>query len=195
MFGGSNTRMFAIKCLMRDYPLLFLSVSGGTIIFFLAYSVKIIEGPIFVVSQDQYQVFTPFANCVWYVIITMTTVGYGDYYPGTTLGKFIAVVIAFIGAIFTSLAIITLQQNLNLNDIEMRTVEFFERLGGKEYMKSEASTLFKYSFKYLLARNRYLKALKNPSATQEAKELQRKKLERTVYERIIFKKGFKKTIQ
>ena len=36
-------------------------------------------------------------NALWWSIVTITTVGYGDYYPVTTLGRITAVVVMFAG--------------------------------------------------------------------------------------------------
>lgn len=41
----------------------------------------------------------------WWTVVTMTTVGYGDYYPRTWLGYIVAVVIMIAGLMFTSLPI------------------------------------------------------------------------------------------
>ena len=39
---------------------------------------------------------------IWFAFVTMTTVGYGDKYPISTLGRFLAVVIMFCGISFTA---------------------------------------------------------------------------------------------
>ena len=36
-------------------------------------------------------------RALWWAMATLTTVGYGDAYPVTPLGKFLAGVVAFIG--------------------------------------------------------------------------------------------------
>eukprot|EP00927_Polykrikos_kofoidii_P030417 TRINITY_DN26159_c0_g1_i2.p1 TRINITY_DN26159_c0_g1~~TRINITY_DN26159_c0_g1_i2.p1 ORF type:complete len:896 (+),score=97.92 TRINITY_DN26159_c0_g1_i2:50-2737(+) len=57
---------------------------------------------------------TPFRSipyAIWWVLVTMTTVGYGDYYPTTTLGKFIGVACFYVGIIFLALPISVLGTN------------------------------------------------------------------------------------
>jgi voltage-gated potassium channel len=36
-------------------------------------------------------------EALWWTIVTMTTVGYGDYVPTTTSGRLLAVVLMFLG--------------------------------------------------------------------------------------------------
>ncbi len=44
-----------------------------------------------------------FGSC-WFAIITMFTVGYGDYYTISLFGRFFAVIIALLGIMATNLA-------------------------------------------------------------------------------------------
>jgi hypothetical protein len=47
-------------------------------------------------------------NGMWCMIITMTTVGYGDYYPTTHTGRFIGVLGCFWGTFLISLMVVSL---------------------------------------------------------------------------------------
>jgi len=47
-------------------------------------------------------------NAFWCTYITMTTVGYGDIYPDSTMGKVICVFMCFWGNFLISLIIVTL---------------------------------------------------------------------------------------
>jgi voltage-gated potassium channel Kch len=73
---------------------------------------RIVEGPAFSVSKSMRDAnidFNIFQNCIWCVLVTMTTVGYGDYYPSTNLGRLIIIITAIIGNIIISLIIVSMQ--------------------------------------------------------------------------------------
>ena len=71
--------------------LLIVMVFGGFIVIYLE------TGPI---TEKE----TPF----WWAIVTMTTVGYGDFYPATPEGRFFAVIIMFAGISLVSLLTATI---------------------------------------------------------------------------------------
>jgi potassium intermediate/small conductance calcium-activated channel subfamily N protein 2 len=50
---------------------------------------------------------------MWNVLITMTTVGYGDFYPKSHLGRMIGIIVAFWGVFYVSLFVVALNNILN----------------------------------------------------------------------------------
>lgn len=65
---------------------------------------------------------------MWNIIITMTTVGYGDFYPKTNFGRFVGVITAFWGVFFVSLFVVALTNILELEDAESRAFILLRRL-------------------------------------------------------------------
>jgi voltage-gated potassium channel len=48
-------------------------------------------------NSAQPEVFTNMSQSIWWAVATLTTVGYGDIYPVTALGKVLSTIVAFIG--------------------------------------------------------------------------------------------------
>lgn len=48
------------------------------------------------------------ANSLWLIIITMTTVGFGEGYPNTHMGRFVGVIACIIGMLLISLMVVSM---------------------------------------------------------------------------------------
>ena len=57
-------------------------------------------------------------NSFWCAYITMTTVGYGDFYPATRLGRVTGIIASLIGSILQALAVIALFEILEFSKTE-----------------------------------------------------------------------------
>ena len=53
-------------------------------------------------------------NVLWFTIITMTTVGFGDIYPRSLTGRIIVVVLIVWGSVIVSLIIVVLTNSLTM---------------------------------------------------------------------------------
>ena len=53
-------------------------------------------------------------SAYWWVIVTMTTVGYGDYYPTNLYGYAVAAVVMMLGLILTALPIAIIGANFSM---------------------------------------------------------------------------------
>jgi voltage-gated potassium channel len=98
-------RFVAFFRLIRLYQLLsLLKGSGGELITLAAASgISIIFGGLAVLlaeSSEPSSNIRTVGDGVWWAITTVTTVGYGDYYPVTGLGKVIGSFLMFVGLLF-----------------------------------------------------------------------------------------------
>jgi len=92
-----------------------------------------------------------FENALWLTIITMTTVGYGDYYPRTIFGRLIDVILVVWGTFIVSLMVVVLTNTLNMDQSEKRALIVLNRLEAKKTLKEAAALLITHSCKkYLL---------------------------------------------
>lgn len=63
------------------------------LIFLFAFAFLVFNGFVMVlIEPETFEGDFPFIRAVWYVLITSTTIGYGDLYPNTTLGKLYAMI-------------------------------------------------------------------------------------------------------
>jgi Ion channel len=101
IYGCDANDLFALKALMKESSYKVLMVMLMVSLLMLSYQIKLFEQ----------KVQTPFINitsCAWVILITMTTVGYGDLYPESHCGRVIAIVTAFWGVTFLSLFVVAL---------------------------------------------------------------------------------------
>ncbi len=75
----------------RRYELMFAVLLAFLMLLFSSAAMYVVEG------QDQPKAFGSILRAMWWSVVTLTTVGYGDAYPITPLGKFFAAITAVAG--------------------------------------------------------------------------------------------------
>ena len=101
--------------------------------FTFAYQLKIAECQI---SECSGINFCNLVNCMWNVIITLTSVGYGDMYPNTSMGRIIGVVISFWGVFIASFFVVTVSTTLLFSKYESNSYRTIIRLYHKLKLKT-----------------------------------------------------------
>lgn len=103
--GCDASTMFAVKGLFKQkpYEILIWSLIVTTIIF--GFQLRIFEHHL---SDPSGQDFGSMANCMWNVIITLTSVGYGDFFPKTFWGRIVGIIICFWGVFIVSFFVVTI---------------------------------------------------------------------------------------
>ncbi len=76
---------------LAQSTLLFTFVIAFVLIFTIAFFVLKAE------QGNPHANITTYTNAVWWAFVTITTVGYGDYYPVTTVGRLLAIILMFAG--------------------------------------------------------------------------------------------------
>jgi hypothetical protein len=115
-YGFTANLRFAYKCLLKSDPGLTVLMTLLFSVFFLAYQLRIFEEPYYLaINQLDFGNFFSSAYCI---VITMTTVGFGDIYPGTYPGRTIILLTAIWGAFLISLLILSVGEifSLSLNE-------------------------------------------------------------------------------
>lgn len=74
----------------RDY-LISVMVIQAIFLILVSYTIFLVE------SDAQPDAFQDVDNAIWWAVVTMTTVGYGDMYPVTDLGKALTTIVLLIG--------------------------------------------------------------------------------------------------
>lgn len=91
---------------------------------------------------------------MWNIIITLTTVGYGDYYPKTNFGRFVGVITAFWGVFFVSLFVVALTNCLELETSEERAYILLNRLVTRNDLRNAAAGMIQSQY---IIRNEQMK--------------------------------------
>ena len=114
--GFEATFSFALKSLLKQKPYRMLLINFAISIICLGFAVRNFERAFYEDSEfgtikhdsEWYQNYGYVWNSFWLVVVTMTTVGFGDLYPVTHMGRLIMVISVFWGMFLVSQFVYTL---------------------------------------------------------------------------------------
>ena len=96
---------------------------------------RLFESPL---SEESGQDFTSMNNCMWNMVITLTSAGYGELYPKTFFGRIVGVTICFWGVLIISLMVVAVTQTLEFDENELKSYDLLMRLHYKKELKKDA---------------------------------------------------------
>lgn len=103
-----------------------------------------------------------FNDSAWYVLITMTTVGYGDFFTKNLFGKCAMTIATFIGAICTSVYLTAVTNFLNMEYFERQAFAVIQRGIIKNELKKEVALWLACEYKIkLILKIRYASGKKS----------------------------------
>ncbi|XP_051954389.1 LOW QUALITY PROTEIN: potassium voltage-gated channel subfamily F member 1a [Xyrauchen texanus] len=113
--SGLQTLTYALKSSFKELGLLLMYMGVGIFLFSaLGYTME---------QSHPETMFTSIPQSFWWAVITMTTVGYGDIYPKTTLGRCNAAVSFLCGVIAIALPIHPIINNFVIFYSKQRVLE------------------------------------------------------------------------
>ena len=129
---------YGLKAYFRDAPYTLISWCLLVTVPFFAYGIRICERPLASVlgyNLDNY------ITSIWWTVVTMTTIGYGDYYPYTLCGRIWTMVLFMWGALIVTLMIVALSESCELSISEEKSYNMKIKMSAFDQMKDEASKL------------------------------------------------------
>lgn len=85
--------------------------------------------------------FQQYATCIWWTVVTMTTIGYGDFYPRTLPGRILSFVLCIWGVIVMSLMVVALSTYTELERKQKVAHHRIEDISLKDEKKIKAVEL------------------------------------------------------
>lgn len=99
-----------------------------------------------------------YVNNIWLLTNTITAVGFGDYAPRTTTGRFLIISSSIIGVLVMCLIIVNLSKFTELSPEEKRAYLKLEKLKGKENKEHKAGNVIALIFRmkkaFIIKKNR-----------------------------------------
>ncbi|KRX04690.1 hypothetical protein PPERSA_09482 [Pseudocohnilembus persalinus] len=149
-YGCQGDQLFRIKCMMKKYPMMIFCISYLISLLFFAFAIRICERPLVRIQdefwQDQVkeaeangeqfffgsQDFNNYTVALWMVLITLPTVGYGDRFPRTILGRSITTIMAIVAAFLFSILVNALSNSLELTNNQKKAYTIKRKVNAKK---------------------------------------------------------------
>eukprot|EP01017_Pseudomicrothorax_dubius_P034505 TRINITY_DN4741_c0_g1_i1.p1 TRINITY_DN4741_c0_g1~~TRINITY_DN4741_c0_g1_i1.p1 ORF type:complete len:215 (-),score=24.12 TRINITY_DN4741_c0_g1_i1:24-668(-) len=126
--GCEANTMFALKAVLKEKPYETLLVLMIISCVLLGLDVRLFERPVYYGQIPPAKDYNYIWNGMWLIVITMTTVGYGDFFAVTHLGRIVSVIACFWGVFLVSMMVVTLTVSSTFDVKESRAYEILYRL-------------------------------------------------------------------
>lgn len=140
MYGAVADTFFAAKAIMKTnpYPLIFGAYFVSILVF--GNAIRICEWPAnrSVPEDELGETMASLWTSCWVVVLGMTGVGYGDFYPVTTLGRLVTAISCLWGIIIISFMIVTFVEFINISGFDENALMVLNRLKVKEAIRNHA---------------------------------------------------------
>lgn len=152
--------MFVLRCTFKKNPFRFLIGYLITVTALAAYAIRLFErayystSPVIDSSQSSYQDYNDYLNVLWLTAATMTTVGYGDYFCKSHLGRLATVIASMLGLLGISLMLVSIKEQTKLNQHQALSYEFIYKLQAREKIRHHSAIMLTESLRAHMLRKR-----------------------------------------
>lgn len=144
--AGTKTSWFTpLKNFITNESSQFMIYSFLLSMFLFSGSALILERPVALLSGNN---FTKWEESLWFAIITMMTVGYGDVRPTSTSGKLLIMIIVVWGNFWSSIMLTTVVPLVQLSIQEEKAHNLQKRLMKKEQIHELSAKIITQLFKF-----------------------------------------------
>jgi hypothetical protein len=133
---------FSLKASFYRSPVTSYTLIFVLILAYTSYCLRMFER----VADDNFSLYW---NNLWCLVITMTTVGYGDIYPTTILGRIVGIVACICGISLISMLVVTITNVVVFTPIELNVFLILQRVILKEEKDIQATKLVTKYFHYM----------------------------------------------
>jgi hypothetical protein len=102
----------------------FVTFVGLMTIAILAEFLRVSERPFVNISKLNYE---SYLNCIWCLFCSLTSIGFGDFYPVTHVGRLAAILSSALGALFLGLVLFFFSKFTTLNNNDLKTMKIIDR--------------------------------------------------------------------
>jgi potassium intermediate/small conductance calcium-activated channel subfamily N protein 2 len=148
---------FAFKALQKENPFFTLFIIFVLTCVCFGFSLRNFELHYWETQPELLQNWRYHWNAMWCVFVSMTTVGYGDFYPKTHLGRFIIIVACIVGIYFVSMMMVFMTQKSILNENEQKAYKLITRLKLRKEIMDIRSHMIKHILKMKILKDNRLK--------------------------------------
>ncbi|TNV85769.1 hypothetical protein FGO68_gene2985 [Halteria grandinella] len=154
--------IFYFNIVLIERPITFLILT-------LLYLVTFVGMLIHIYEKSNSSLFNPKAmlsaqfsdyplNSQWFLITSLTSIGYGDLIPQTYFGRFIIIVACFMGTFLLSMVILTITKRTSLQQGQITAVRFRQKYEDKKALKEVATVLIQRFYRHYFKNLRKLRA-------------------------------------
>ena len=79
--GFKMNSLFVLKCIVQEHPITMIFSLWVLTVLIFSYVIRILE------QENPMFDFKNYYNSIWYCLVTLTSIGYGDFFPKSPLGK------------------------------------------------------------------------------------------------------------